>query len=224
MIYEMAKRTPELGFEVPNLLLVKGTSEKIYEHYHDYSRKAFGHKIVSEYGAAESGIIAFECKEGNMHINMEGVLVEIDEENEIIVTNLLSKSFPIIRYKLGDVIELDSFEKKCNCGMVHPIIKEVTGRIGKLIYGQQFEYPSLVLYYIFKNIYFEKGLQLSYQAHQEVKGYLEIWIEDDIDKKTELIILAEAFKYFKTDMVICLKTKMNLRLEKGKLRDFVSKL
>jgi phenylacetate-CoA ligase len=224
MIYEMAKRSPELGFEVPNLLLVKGTSEKIYEHYHDYSKKAFGHKIVSEYGAAESGIIAFECKEGNMHINMEGVLVEIDKENEIIVTNLLSKSFPIIRYKLGDVVELESFEKKCNCGMVHPIIKEVTGRIGKLIYGQQFEYPSLVLYYIFKNIYFEKGLQLSYQAHQGAKGGLEIWIEDDIDKKTESIIYAEAFKYFKTDMVVSIKTKMNLRMEKGKLRDFVSKI
>lgn len=62
--------------------------------------KAFGAKIISEYGAAESGLIAYECPEcGNMHINMENVIVE-ESEGEIVVTNLLSRSFPIIRYKL----------------------------------------------------------------------------------------------------------------------------
>jgi phenylacetate-CoA ligase len=224
MIFEMAKRAPQEGFDVPNLLMVKGTSEKIYEHYHDFSRKAFGLKIISEYGAAETGIIAFECTAGNMHINMEGVIVEVDKDGEIIVTNLLSKSFPVIRYKLGDVVVLDNSEKKCLCGMNHPIINEVTGRIGKMIYGKSFEYPSLVLYYIFKNIYFEFDIQISYQAHQNFKGEIDIWIEGVIDEKTKSIIFSESKKYFKEDMSINIFLNKNLRTEKGKLRDFVSNL
>ena len=50
-----------------------------------------------------------------MHIAMEGVIVE-EMNNEIVVTNLHLKSFPIIRYKLGDYIELAPDDFQCSCG------------------------------------------------------------------------------------------------------------
>ena len=78
VIYEVAQIALELGYtpkDFPQLKLVKGTSEKIYDYYHDPVREAFGHKIVSEYGAAETGIIAFECPHGKMHVNEEGVII-----------------------------------------------------------------------------------------------------------------------------------------------------
>ena len=65
-----------------------------------------------------------------MHISMEGVLVE-EVDKEIIVTNLQLKSFPFIRYKLGDYITLDDNKMNCSCGLKHRIITEVTGRIGE---------------------------------------------------------------------------------------------
>ena len=43
-----------------NIKMVKGTSEKIYESYQEEIQKAYGCRIISEYGATESGIIAFE--------------------------------------------------------------------------------------------------------------------------------------------------------------------
>ncbi len=76
----------------------------------------------------ETGIIAFECTEGNMHINLEGVYVETDSNNEIIVTNFHSYSFPVIRYMLGDAVKLSDDNIRCKCGMAHPVIKEVSGR------------------------------------------------------------------------------------------------
>ena len=146
MIYETAKLINTNNLKKPkHIKLVKGTSEKIFPHYHLESEKAFGCKIVSEYGAAETGIIAFECPEGNMHISMEGVLVE-EVDKEIIVTNLQLKSFPFIRYKLGDYITLDDNKINCSCGLKHRIITEVTGRIGNSVYGIKEIYPSLYFY------------------------------------------------------------------------------
>jgi len=69
MIYETAKLINQNNFEKPKKLkMIKGTSEKIYDSYQEEVKKAYGSKIISEYGAAETGIIAFECLKGNMHI------------------------------------------------------------------------------------------------------------------------------------------------------------
>ena len=123
MIYNIAKALNKDG-QLPRpgrLKLVKGTSEKIFDAYQDEALKAFGMRIVSEYGAAETGLIAFECPHGSMHVHMEGCHVEV-VDGEAVVTNLLSRSFPIIRYRLADSIELapDGFE--CPCGMKHTAI------------------------------------------------------------------------------------------------------
>jgi len=151
--------------------MVKGTSEKIFDYYQPEIIKAFGTKMISEYGAAESGIIAFECPKGNMHLNMEGVIVE-EVNNEILVTNLHMLSFPIIRYKLGDYIKLASKNTSCMCGKNHVILSEVVGRIGETVYGIKNSYPSLYFYYIFKNISKSHKLNLEYQIIQEEKGEL----------------------------------------------------
>ena len=90
MIYEVAKLANKMGLSGSfNLKMVKGTSEKIYDSYQEEVQKAFGQKMISEYGATEAGIIAFECPEGYMHINMENVILE-EVDGEAVVTNTLS--------------------------------------------------------------------------------------------------------------------------------------
>ncbi|RRG24125.1 phenylacetate--CoA ligase family protein [Ancylomarina euxinus] len=222
VIYELANLMEKRGIIHKNLKMIKGTSEKIYPHYQDVVKKVFGHKIISEYGAAETGIIAFECSKGNMHINMEGVYVETDENNEIIVTNLHSYSFPIIRYKLGDSVVLAPRNKKCKCGLQHPIIEEINGRVGKSILGENKKYPSLTLYYVFKNIYLKHKVQINYQAHQVEKGKLDIWLKEEVSDKMKDLILVEAHKYFDTDIDLNILHRTNFREQSGKLRDFIT--
>ncbi|MFQ5964195.1 MAG: phenylacetate--CoA ligase family protein [Candidatus Scalinduaceae bacterium] len=223
MIYEVAKIINEMGLgKRISLKMVKGTSEKIFNRYQDEASKAFGKKIISEYGAAETGIIAFECSYGNMHITMENVIVE-EVDNEIIVTNLLSKSFPIIRYRLGDYIEVDK-TIKCKCGMAHYIIKDVLGRIGNVIYGINNKYPSLTLYYIFKNLAMEKQVVLNYQAVQQKKGVLHINVEQKMKEGEYKLMEEETYKYFGDDMSIIIKDKQVFRRGKEKLRDFISSI
>lgn len=224
MIYELANLIEEKQPKFNSLKLVKGTSEKIFPHYQDIARQVYGRQIASEYGATESGIIAFECPQGNMHINMEGVYVEQDpSDGGIIVTNLQSYSFPIIRYKLGDQIEIAEPDFRCECGFHSPVIREVTGRIGKKIHGKTQIYPSLTLYYIFKNLYFNQKTTIDFQAHQYEKGKLEIWIKEPVTDSIKSLILTEAGKYF-SDIDIVLIENHDFRQQAGKLRDFVSHL
>lgn len=202
--------------------MVKGTSEKIFDKYQEEVQRAFGKKIVSEYGAAESGIIAFECPQGKMHINMETVIVE-QENNEIIVTNLVSRPFPIIRYKLGNYVELDD-NVRCECGMQRPVIKEVMGRVGKVIYGLTGEYPSLTLYYVFKNLAMESKIILNYQAIQKRKGHLDVSIENKLEDYERPMLLREFNKYFGDDLELIIIDNVNVKSYRGKKVDFISEL
>lgn len=220
MIYELAKLANEHNIELKNLKLIKGTSEKIHEAYQAEALQAFGRKIISEYGSAEGGIIAFECPHGKMHINMETVIVE-EIDNEILLTNLVSKSFPIIRYKLGDYIKINK-DYRCNCGMQHHIIMEINGRVGSVIYGHNKTYPSLTIYYVFKNLASANNIILNYHCVQNIKGTLIVYIEAYIGKKERSYLLKEFLKYFGDDLRIDIKDGSKYVNFAAKKKDFVS--
>ncbi len=223
MIYEIAKginRNPKIQKPL-NLKMICGTSEKIYESYQDEAVKAFGRRIIGEYGAAEAGIIAFECPHGSLHINMAGVLVE-EEEGEIIVTNLVARSFPIIRYKLGDYIKLKDRSFECPCGMKHRVIEDVIGRVGKVVYGRNGKYPSLTFYYVFKNLAVNNNIELNYQAEQFTKGEIVLKIEQRLSPVWRTFLDKELQKYFVSDITFRVEDGQTIHKMQGKFRDFVS--
>lgn len=222
MIYEVAKTINEKSLGPYQLKMIKGTAEKIYDSYQPEVKKAFGDKMISEYGSAEAGIIAFECPSGNMHITMEHIIVE-EVDGEAIITNLNSNTFPIIRYKIGDSIILNK-DKKCDCGKSHYIIEDVLGRTGKNIYGDSNKYPSLTLYYIFKNMVLKHNIHLNYQAKQSKKGFLTIDLDQLIDKKTEHLLLKECQNYFSNDVRVEIKGNTLERNYNQKFKDFISEI
>lgn len=222
MIYEVAKIVNEEHLGPIPLKLIKGTSEKIYDSYQPEVIKAFGSKMVSEYGSGESTLIAFECPQGNMHVVMENVIVE-EENGEVIVTNLNSFSMPIIRYKLGDSISLNR-EKKCSCGMNHEIVDDVLGRVGQTIYGRESKYPSLTLYYIFKSFAMKHHGAINYQGIQDEKGKLKFLLDREITKEEENGILTECRNYFGEDMDVELVPCGLVRDYSKKFKDYVSKV
>ena len=98
--------------------------------------KVFGCKVLDEYGCGELGTIAHECEEGSLHLSAENMIVEILDEfgraaragevGEIIVTDLVNFSMPLIRYRLKDYASLA--EKQCCCGRQLPVLLNVHGR------------------------------------------------------------------------------------------------
>lgn len=223
-IHMMSEYFQKKGYTFDNIKMIKGTSEKIYDSYHKVIREVYGQKMISEYGSAEGGIIAYECKEGgNMHIVMENVIVE-EIEGKILITNLWAHSLPFIRFEVGDYIVLDE-ETECPCGRKHTIIQEVTGRVGKKIHGKTRLFPTLNINHTFKILSYRHGIELIYSAKQYEKGKLVYEVIDDesINKEDTRKKLQDCFDvYFLGDVEMELKFVNYQEGKDKKQKDFES--
>lgn len=116
-------------------------SEILSENMRKTIENAFSTNVYDQYGTGEFNRIAWECNERNgYHMNSDSVVVEIVDKNyeevgdgelgKILVTGLINKAFPLIRYEVGDfVIKSESDQKKHKCGINLPVgIKSVEGR------------------------------------------------------------------------------------------------
>ncbi|HHH79853.1 MAG TPA: phenylacetate--CoA ligase family protein [Thermoplasmatales archaeon] len=107
----------------------------------DYTRKyiedAFDARVFDVYGATECSPIAFECRDGNYHIQSDLVNLEfVDKYNNpvspgkpanIIVTRLFGRGTPVVRYSgISDLVVPS--DKECGCGMITPLIEKIEGR------------------------------------------------------------------------------------------------
>jgi phenylacetate-CoA ligase len=122
----------------PNRIIT--TAETLSEYMRKKLEYYFNCEVFNMYGAAESGIIAGECKEKiGLHINIESIYVEtiknneevIEEPGEIIITPLRNFDLPLIRYKLGDIGVLSN--ERCSCGRSLPLLKKILGRANDFI-------------------------------------------------------------------------------------------
>lgn len=223
MIHEVGRLIVEAGLPRPRLALVKGTSENILDVYRDTAREAFGQPLRSEYGAAEAGIIAFECPDGALHLNIDNVVLEMDEDGRALVTNLNSHSFPVIRYALGDRIVLRQ-GVQCVCGRPYPVLDEVQGREGGVVVGREQQYPALTFYYVFKNLAMKQGVFLNYRAEQEEPGTLDLLIEGLENRRHEAEVMEEVSKYFGDDLTVCVDFRPSIRVPGRKAVYFISRI
>ncbi|MFX0195083.1 MAG: AmmeMemoRadiSam system radical SAM enzyme [Candidatus Hodarchaeota archaeon] len=129
------------------------TTEILHEYQRHFLHSMFKCPVINEYGAAEVGIIAFECPNHNMHLFTDNLIVEIlkdgkpagpNEFGEIIVTNLNNYIMPFIRYKIGDVGRF--IAGKCPCGVKLPLIDLTIGRDCDTIVLEDRELPGAVLF------------------------------------------------------------------------------
>ena len=94
--------------------------------------KAFATPCRQHYGMAECVANISECPEGNLHVDEDYAHIEflpVDSNSyRIIGTNYTNYAFPLIRYDVGDVAELEDPEKRCLCGHTGRLVRSIDGR------------------------------------------------------------------------------------------------
>jgi phenylacetate-CoA ligase len=94
-------------------------------------------RVGDRYGCEEVGLIASECERHNgMHLNVDHLFIEFlrpdgrparsGEEGDIVVTDLINRGMPLIRYRVGDVGVPSA--RRCDCGRGSPLMERVVGR------------------------------------------------------------------------------------------------
>jgi phenylacetate-CoA ligase len=114
----------------------------------------FGGKVFNRYGCRELSIIASECNQHEgLHVNADALFLELAEDpaapeasGKIVITDMLNRSMPLIRYEIGDVGRWGA--EGCSCGRTMPLLADVQGRITDFLTlkdGRKISGPSLTL-------------------------------------------------------------------------------
>ena len=105
-----------------------GSAEKWQE---DLIARVFDCPVANEYGARDSGILAYTCPSGGIHITAENCIIEVldpvtyepvpnGQSGVLAITDLTNYVQPRLRYMLGDMGTLSTEE--CCCGRRLPLV------------------------------------------------------------------------------------------------------
>jgi len=117
------------------------TAETLLEHQRAIIGEAFGRSVVDQYGCTEMALFVSQCEEGTYHVHPEHGIVEVvdesgkpvqnGEEGEAVCTGFVNYAMPVIRYRLGDRLVLDS--ERCRCGRNFPVVRQIIGRTDDIL-------------------------------------------------------------------------------------------
>ena len=142
-----------------------------------------GAQVFGYYGASETSALGVECVEHDgIHLFTDRTVVELvegedDGTPEIVVTTLLQRSPPLLRYHLEDRVR--PLPGECPCGMTYPRV-DVLGRAGDSfsVLGAKMSYGAVL-----GAVY----------AHAEELGHMQIELTRD-DGESLAIVLPESMR------------------------------
>ena len=147
-LYLFARFWRGRGLPAPAPRGIISTAMVLHAHERQAIEAVFQSRVFDRYGCEEVSLIASECEshEG-LHLNSDGVWVEIENDpghpalpGRLIVTDLLNRGMPLLRYEVGDRAELR--DTPCGCGRPYPMLRHVSGRIADYLITPNGDYVS----------------------------------------------------------------------------------
>jgi phenylacetate-CoA ligase len=141
-LYYFAYFLQEAGIRDIWLRGVFSTGEMLLPHQRSLIEKVFRCRVLDSYGHMERTVAISECPQGGLHINPEyGVLEMLERPRasasngerlestaDVVGTSLHNLSMPLLRYEVGDVMEVDENPETCPCGRSMPRVRRINGR------------------------------------------------------------------------------------------------
>jgi len=127
------------------------TAMVLHDHERQLIEEVFERPVTNRYGCEEVSLIASQCEQhGGLHINADGIYLEIlrpdgtpappGEPGRIVVTDLVNRAMPIIRYEVGDMGVLS--DQQCPCGRGLPLLQRIEGRVADYVVTKRGEWIS----------------------------------------------------------------------------------
>ena len=135
-LHLVARAMLESGRKLPQgrLRAIFTSSESLLAFQQATIQEAFSAPIWDRYGTSEFAVSMTSCALGNLHVDMEYCIVEVEPEEEaddqlrgsLIVTGLGNNATPFLRYRIGDVGT--RLRRPCPCGRAGDAFSDVDGR------------------------------------------------------------------------------------------------
>ena len=136
-LYELGRFALDNGQRINPPEAIMTSAAMLHPWMRSTIEAAFGTRVLDRYGSREVDGVACECKaHAGLHVCLPTQYVEIlrkdgsptdpGEIGEVVVTPLISRAMPMIRYQIGDLAAWAG--ERCSCGRSWPLLQEVAGR------------------------------------------------------------------------------------------------
>jgi phenylacetate-CoA ligase len=142
-LYYFALFFREQGVSDIALKAIFSTGEALLAWQRRMIENVFHCKVYDSYGHMERTVAISECPEGGLHINPEYGILELVKREPlkrppgavgkaytaaVVGTSLHNFSMPLLRYEVGDVVEVEEPDLECACGRAMPRVRRIIGR------------------------------------------------------------------------------------------------
>lgn len=132
-LFTLALKFKSKGYQF-NIKSIMTTAEPLMPQHRILFKEIFNADCFDQYGCGEIQGIAYECSEHRgLHITEERLIVETNEKNELLMTDLDNYTMPYIRYWNADQAIFS--KKECSCGRKSQMIEQVLGRTCDYLIG-----------------------------------------------------------------------------------------
>lgn len=117
-------------------------SETLLDRQRRALEQAFNCPAYNFYSNGERAGHVLQCGHGQLHVLTETGVIEIvradgspaepGEVGELVITSMINRAMPLIRYRIGDTA-IFSREEQCPCGRETPILENLTGRTNDFV-------------------------------------------------------------------------------------------
>lgn len=187
-LFQFAKLFESEGLKF-SVASITTTAEPLMDIQRDLFTKVFGAESFDQYGCGEIGGVAYECNHHKgLHVAEERVCLEINDKNELIITDLDNFAMPLIRYWNADQAIVS--KNLCTCGRQSMLLDKIMGRTCDYIYG--IEGRSIHWAY-FWHLVFESNIGTGrnlrkFQVRQISETEIQFrLVSDKLDKTEEII-------------------------------------
>lgn len=152
-LHELAATALAEGVRPAPLRLVISDAEPLVPTTRALVARAFGTDPTDVYGLVELSNFAFECHEHRgLHLTADTHVVEVLDDDgrpaapgapgRVVVTDLIARTMPMLRYETGDRAGLVT--GRCPCGRTSPRLVELVGRAADVVVlpdGRRLHWP-----------------------------------------------------------------------------------
>ena len=150
-LHTLARLLEEKGLGV-ELRAVFTTGETLLPGQREAIQAAFHGPVLDSYGHMERTVGISQCPEGSYHIHPEYGVLEIERLDHLssdavtvgtaIGTSLHNLAMPLLRYRIGDLIEVRAGRPRCACGRSLPLCERILGRSQDLLVTRDGRYVT----------------------------------------------------------------------------------
>jgi len=223
---------PKIKFKVKSIM---SSAQILPDPVRDLIETRLDCKVYDKYGSREFSGIAYEDNSNYGHIvQMESYIVELlknnipakpNEDGEVIVTDLNNFSFPLIRYRIGDLAEALDNSDLSKFEIQMDRIGKIKGRTQALVHCSNGKWlPGTFFAHFFKEY---SDFIFQFQVVQEQRGEFDLKLikTDFYNSKIENKILEELKVFTGSDTKITILYVDEIKLiETGKRSPVISKV